>query len=113
MSIFNSRTRQLAMGAICAAGLGLTALPAHADWHDHGDGDRGGYERGDHDHYDRDWHRHGFYDGYHEWHWYAGFGPDYGYYGPPPGYYAPPPVYYAPPPAYYYAPPVITFGFRP
>jgi hypothetical protein len=103
------KVRILALGAaMLGASLLLTAPNAKADWHDH---DGGGDRRG-------------WYDGYRHWHWYAGYGPGYGYYPPPPPvyyappppvYYAPPPpppVYYAPPPVYY-APPGITVGITP
>jgi hypothetical protein len=69
------------------------------------DGDRGG-ERGDYGRGGYGGGPRGYYDGGHFWHWYAGYGPPYGY-DYPPAYYVPPPIYYAPQP-YYYAPPVIT-----
>jgi len=88
----------------------------HGDWYrDHGGmmppvaapGPWGGGERY------HDWHHHGWWDADHRWHWFYGWGPQYGYYGPPPVYYPddedddypPPPGYYAPPPVY--APPVM------
>jgi hypothetical protein len=133
------KLKQLLLGGALATGLAASAaVPALADWDDHGHGggyDHGGYDHGGgwggHGHWDghpyNDWHGRGWWDGGHRWHWYAGWGPAYGYVGPvpvwgpgvpvyaapPPGYYAPyappppPPVYYAPPPPppVYVAPP--------
>lgn len=113
--------RHLLLGGLLAAGfVAANAAPAAADWdhHDHdrgGPGWDGGPGRGHWDgrRYDN-WHGHGWWDYDHRWHWYAGWGPSYGYVGPVPVwgpgipvYAAPPPVYYAPPPPppVYYAPP--------
>ncbi len=93
----------LVLGAALIGSTAFLSAPhAMADRHgDHGDGDGGGWQGGHQDHGDRGW-----YDRGHRWHWFAGYGPGYGYYYPPP-----PPAYYPPP--VYYGPPVITFGITP
>ena len=107
------KLKTLALGAAILGSIGLSASPALADWHDHGDdGDwhGGGGGHGDWHGGGGDWHNRGYWDGGRHWHWFAGYGPAYGYYGPPPVYYAPPPVYYAPPPPVYYAPPPVYYA---
>ncbi len=129
------RVRQLLLGFMVAAGVAAAgALPALADWDNHGH-DGGGWGGGDGGRWggqpNEHWQDHGWWDDGHHWHWFAGWGPGYGYMGPapvwgppapvyaapPPAYYAPPPpppVYYAPPPPpVYYAPPPPTFYVAP
>jgi hypothetical protein len=114
--LFEMNLKTLAFGAAILGSIGLSANPALADWHGGGGGDwHGGGNNwhgggGGNWHGGGDWHGHGYGDGGRHWHWFAGYGPAYGYYGPPPVYYAPPPVYYAPPPPVYYAPPPVYYA---
>lgn len=79
------RALSLVAALSAALAIGVTSVPAKADW------DGGGWHHRHH----HGWAVNGFF--YQPPVYYA---PPPVYYGPPPAYYAPPPVYYAPPPVY-------------
>jgi hypothetical protein len=93
------RLKLLAMSAAMIVATALAAPnvmadPHGGDWHGGGHGGHGGW----HGPWRGGWQGHGYWNPYHQWVWYPGYGPAYGYYPPPAYYPPPPPVYYAPPP---------------